>query len=358
MTPAIDAPPGGTPATGPRNRERPTGVRPAAGLATFAGLLVLLALSVLLSLLIGSGHVAFGDVWRGVFHPDRSVEGQLIMQEVRLPRTVAGLLAGAALGLAGAVIQGVTRNPLADPGLLGINAGASTAVVLAISWLGITAADGYIWFGFVGAAVAATLVYGVGSLGREGATPVKLALAGQATSAALLALTTAMLLKDTKTYDRYRFWQVGSLTGREPEVLWQAAPFVGVGVLLALTLGPQLNALALGDDLARGLGQKVGTVRLLSAATVVLLTGAATVVAGPIAFVGLVVPHAVRTVTGADYRWTLPLSMLLAPSLLLVSDVVGRLIARPGELQVGILTAAIGAVPFVLLVRRRKMAEL
>ncbi|WP_352301643.1 iron ABC transporter permease [Kineosporia sp. NBRC 101731] len=322
------------------------------------GLLVLLIVSITLSLVVGSGHVPLSDVWNGVFSPDRSVEGQLIMRELRIPRTVAGLLAGAALGLAGAVIQGVTRNPLADPGLLGINAGASAAVVFAIGWLGITAADGYIWFGFLGAAVAATLVYGVGSLGREGATPVKLALAGQATSAALIALTTAMLLKDTETYDRYRFWQVGSLTGRDAEVIAQAAPFVGVGVLLALALGPQLNALALGDDVARGLGQKVGLIRVVSAVAVVLLTGAATVIAGPIAFVGLVVPHAARMLAGADYRWLLVHCLLLAPSLLLVSDVIGRLIARPGELQVGIVTAAVGAVPFVLLVRRRKMAEL
>ncbi|WP_407937316.1 FecCD family ABC transporter permease [Kineosporia mesophila] len=355
VTPAIDAPPGEQPAT---RRQPPARVRTSTGLAGVLGLLVLLVVSITLSLVVGSGHVPLSDVWNGVFSPDRSVEGQLIMRELRIPRTVAGLLAGVALGLAGAVIQGVTRNPLADPGLLGINAGASAAVVFAIGWLGITAANGYIWFGFLGAAVAATLVYGVGSLGREGATPVKLALAGQATSAALIALTTAMLLKDTETYDRYRFWQVGSLTGRDAEVIAQAAPFVGIGVLLALALGPQLNALALGDDVARGLGQKVGLIRVISAVAVVLLTGAATVIAGPIAFVGLVVPHAARMLAGADYRWLLVHCLLLAPSLLLVSDVIGRLIARPGELQVGIVTAAVGAVPFVILVRRRKMAEL
>ncbi|WP_370882560.1 FecCD family ABC transporter permease [Kineosporia succinea] len=333
-------------------------MRVSTGLLGVLGLLVVLVVAITLSLAVGSGSVPLSDVWNGLFSPDRTVEGQLIMQELRIPRTAAGLFAGAALGLAGAVIQGVTRNPLADPGLLGINAGASAAVVFAISALGITAADGYIWFGFIGAAVAATVVYGVGSLGREGATPVKLALAGQATSAALLALTTAILLQDTRTYDLYRFWQVGSLIGRDSAVIWQAAPFIGIGVLVALTLGSQLNALALGDDVARGLGQKVGLIRLVSAATVVLLTGAATVVAGPISFVGLVVPHAVRMLSGADYRWVLPQSMLLGPSLLLVSDVIGRLIARPGELQVGIVTAMVGAIPFIVLVRRRKLAEL
>ena len=355
MKPAIDAPAGDPVA---RTQHRGAGVSLSTGLAGIVGLVVLLALSIALSLMIGSGSVPLSDVWQGVLSPDRSVEGQLIMQELRIPRTAAGLLAGAGLGLAGAVIQGVTRNPLADPGLLGINAGASAAVVFALGWLGLTSADVYIWFGFLGAALAATVVYGIGSLGREGATPVKLALAGQAASAALLALTTAMLLKDTETYDRYRFWQVGSLVGRDSAVLAQAAPFVGVGVVLALLLGPQLNALALGDDVARGLGQKVGLVRVVSAVAVVLLTGAATVVAGPIAFVGLVVPHAARMLAGADYRWLIPYSLLLAPSLLLVSDVLGRLIARPGELQVGIITAAVGAIPFILLVRRRKMAEL
>ncbi|WP_407937073.1 FecCD family ABC transporter permease [Kineosporia babensis] len=355
VTPAIDAPPGDPVA---RTQRRISQVRLGTGLAGIVGLLVLLLVSIVLSLCIGSGTVPLSDVWQGVFSPDRAVEGQLIMQELRIPRTVAGLLAGTALGLAGAVIQGVTRNPLADPGLLGINAGAAAAVVFALGWLGLTSPNVYIWFGFVGAALAATVVYGIGSLGREGATPVKLALAGQATSAALLALTTAMLLKDTETYDRYRFWQVGSLIGRDTTVLWQAAPFVGAGVLLALALGPQLNALALGDDVARGLGQKVGTIRVVSAVAVVLLTGGATVIAGPIAFVGLVVPHAARMLAGADYRWLIPYSLLLAPSLLLISDVIGRLLARPAELQVGIVTAAVGAIPFILLVRRRKMAEL
>ncbi|MFI7382255.1 FecCD family ABC transporter permease [Streptomyces sp. NPDC049813] len=343
------------PARRPAPAASPRGGRLLLGLGCVA---LALAAAVALSLGVGSGHVPLGDVVAGLFHPDRGERAQLIVREVRVPRTAAGLLAGAALGLAGAVMQGVARNPLADPGLLGVNAGASVFVVLAISVLSLTDPQQYIWFGFLGACLAAVLVHGVGSMGREGATPVKLALAGAAVAAALSAVTSAMLLTDSATFDQFRFWQVGSLTGREPAVLWQALPFIATGGVAALALGPQLNTLALGDDTARGLGQRIALARLGAAVCVVLLCGAATVVAGPIAFVGLAVPHAARLLTGPDYRWILPYSTLLAPTSLLLADVTGRLIARPGEVQVGVMTAALGAVPFVLLVRRRKTVEL
>lgn len=326
------------------------------GTALTAGLVLLTALllgAVVLSLVVGSGSVSLHDVWAGLFHPDLSVRGQLVVQEVRLPRTLAGLLAGAALGLAGAVMQGVTRNPLADPTLLGVNSGASVAVVFAMSVLSLTEPEQYIWFGFLGACLASVLVYGVASFGREGATPIKLALAGAAATGLLISLTDAMLLTDSLTYDQFRFWQVGSLNGRDLDVLLQALPFVVAGGVLALCLGPRLNGLALGDDVARGLGQRVGVARLLGAASVVLLCGAATAVAGPIGFVGLAVPHAVRMITGPDHRWLLPYSALLAPVLLLVADVIGRVVAPPGEVQVGVVTAAVGCVPFIWLVRRR-----
>ncbi|MFS8198295.1 FecCD family ABC transporter permease [Streptomyces sp. CWNU-52B] len=331
--------------------------RPALSAGLLAVALLLAAMSVL-SLVMGSGDVALHDVVAGLFGPDRSVDGQMIVQEVRLPRTLAGLLAGSALGVAGALMQGVARNPLADPGLLGVNAGASVTVVFAISVLSLTEPAQYIWFGFLGACVAAVLVHGIGSLGREGATPVKLALAGAATTAVLGSLTSAMLLTDSRTFDQFRFWQVGALNGRDMDVLWQALPFIAVGGTLALLLGPSLNALALGDDIARGLGQRVVAVRLAGAASVVLLCGAATAIAGPIGFLGLAVPHAARLITGPDYKWILPYSALLAPALLLFADVVGRLVARPGEVQVGVITAALGAIPFVLLVRRRNVVEL
>ncbi|MGW3864904.1 FecCD family ABC transporter permease, partial [Streptomyces sp. NPDC005047] len=272
------------PAPPARTRRVP---RRAALTVGLCGLAVLLFAVTALSLAVGSGDVSAHDLVHGLLDPDRSVRGQLVVREVRIPRTLAGLLAGVALGLAGTVMQGVTRNPLADPGLLGINAGAAVAVVFAMSVLSLTEPGQYIWFGFLGACLAAVLVYGVASFGREGATPVKLALAGAAATALLVSVTDAILLTDSRTYDQFRFWQVGALDGRETDVLLQALPFVVAGAVLALGLGPRLNGLALGDDVARALGQRVAVARLAGAASTVLLCGAATAVAGPIAFVGL-----------------------------------------------------------------------
>ncbi|MCR6484601.1 iron chelate uptake ABC transporter family permease subunit [Amycolatopsis sp. OK19-0408] len=323
-----------------------------------AGLLVLAAAvvaAVLLSVAVGTRGLSPGTVLDALFHFDAGNPDHLVVSELRLPRTLAGVLAGVALGLSGAVVQGATRNPLADPGLLGVNAGAALFVVLGISTFGIVSVGGYVWFGFAGAAVAGAVVYGVSSLGRAGATPVKLALAGAAVTAALASVTSALLLTDQTTFDQYRFWQVGSLTGRDAATITQAVPFVVIGVLLALIAARQLNALALGEDVARSLGQNVLLARGVCALAVVVLCGSATAIAGPIAFVGLTVPHAARLITGPDHRWLLPYSALLAPLLLLVSDVVGRVVARPAEVQVGIITALVGAPVFVLLVRRRKV---
>jgi iron complex transport system permease protein len=323
-----------------------------------AGLLVLavaVVAAVLLSITVGTRGLSPGTVLDALFHFRPDDPDHLVVRELRLPRTLAGVLAGVALGLSGAVIQGATRNPLADPGLLGVNAGAALFVVLGIGTFGIASVSGYVWFGFAGAAVAGAVVYGVSSLGRAGATPVKLALAGAAVTAALASVTSALLLTDATTFDQYRFWQVGSLTGRDAATVGQAVPFVAAGVVLALVAARQLNALALGEDVARSLGQNVTAARLVCALAVVVLCGTATAIAGPIAFVGLTVPHAARLITGPDHRWLLPYSALLAPLLLLVSDVVGRVVARPAEVQVGIVTALVGAPVFVFLVRRRKV---
>jgi iron complex transport system permease protein len=313
---------------------------------------------VLVSIAIGSRQIPLGTVLDALADPSAADDEHIVVRSLRVPRTAAGLLVGAALGLAGAVMQGVTRNPLADPGLLGVSAGASFAVVLGISVLGVGSALGYVWFAFGGAAVASAVVYSLGAIGRGGATPVKLALAGAAVSSFLLSTTTAMLLMDQSTLDDYRFWAVGSIAGRDPDVITQLAPFLVAGALMALALGPALNSLALGDDVATSLGSRVGLARTLAAVAVVLLVGAATALAGPVAFVGLTIPHVARAITGPDYRWVLAYSMVLAPILLLVSDVLGRVAARPGELQVGIVTAVIGAPFFVMLVRRRRLAEL
>ncbi|HEY5875858.1 MAG TPA: iron chelate uptake ABC transporter family permease subunit [Ilumatobacteraceae bacterium] len=320
--------------------------------------LVALAFVTLLSIGVGSKPISLGTVWEALFSYDATMTDHLVVHSLRVPRTVVGLLVGVALGLSGAVMQGVARNPLADPGILGVNAGAALFVVIGIYVFGVSSLLGYVWFAFAGAAVTSVVVYALGSLGREGATPVKLALAGAAITAFLGSITTAILLVDVATLDQFRFWAVGSLAGRDGEIAAQLAPFIVVGSVMALVSGRVLNALALGDDVARSLGQKVGWARVFSATSVVLLVGAATAAAGPIAFVGLTVPHVARVITGPDYRWVLPYSAVLAPILLLGSDVIGRVVARPGEVQVGIVTALIGAPFFIALVRRRKLAEL
>ena len=322
------------------------------------GALAALTLVVLCSIAVGTKPIAVRTVLDALFHYDATSNDHLIVRSLRIPRTIVGLMVGVALGLAGAVMQGVARNPLADPGILGVNAGASLFVVVAIYTFGIGSLLGYVWFAFAGAALTSVVVYSLGSLGREGATPVKLALSGAAITAFLGSITTAILLIDVATLDQFRFWAVGSLSGRDGSIATQLAPFIAVGTIMALASGRALNALALGDDVARSLGQKVGLARLFSAASVVLLVGAATAAAGPIGFIGLTVPHVARAIAGPDYRWVLPYSAVLAPILLLGSDIIGRVVARPAELQVGIVTALVGSPFFVALVRRRKLAEL
>jgi iron complex transport system permease protein len=324
------------------------------------GLTLLLAALVacaLLSVAVGAKPIPLDVVWNALVAPT-GTEDDIVVRSLRIPRTVLGLIVGAALGLAGALIQGHTRNPLADPGILGVNAGAAFLVVIGIYVFGVTDALGYVWFAFAGAAVASVAVFVLGSVGRTGATPVTLALAGSAISALLAALTSAVILVDVATLDAYRFWAVGSLAGRDGQVLTHVVWFLAVGTLIALASAPALNALSLGDDVARSLGHSVLRTRITGIVAITLLAGGATAACGPIAFVGLVVPHVVRTFTGPDYRWLLPASALSGSVLLLLGDVVGRVVVRPGELQVGIVLALVGAPFFIYLVRRRKMVHI
>ncbi|MET8680175.1 iron ABC transporter permease [Streptomyces sp. NPDC004647] len=321
-----------------------------------AGLLAsaLLLLAVLcLSIAVGAKQLSPGEVWQGLF--DSGSDGYTVVHEMRLPRTVLGLLAGAALGLAGGVMQVLTRNPLADPGLLGINAGASAAVVSAVSLLGVGSFNSYVWFAFLGAAAVSLLVYAVG--GGRGATPARLALAGAALNATLYSYVSAVMLLDTASLDRMRFWTVGSLATAQAGTVAKLVPFMGAGLLLALALARPLGALALGDDSARALGARPARIRAAAMVAVTLLCGAATAACGPIVFVGLMVPHLVRALTGPDPRWLLPYCAVLAPVLLLGADVLGRMLARPGELQVGIITAVLGGPFFLYFVRHRKVAR-
>ncbi|MCG2623256.1 iron chelate uptake ABC transporter family permease subunit [Arthrobacter sp. I2-34] len=337
---------------------RPVAAVPDRRLAAGVALAVAgLAAVVLGSLAFGARAVGW-DTLVEAFTAFDPANGDHAVLHARIPRTVTGLLAGAALGLAGAAMQGVARNPLADPGILGVNAGASLAVVAGIYAFGITQLSGYIWLAFLGAAAAAVVVYGIASLGREGATPVKLALAGAALTAGLGSVMNAVLVGSRDTLEAFRIWQVGSISGRGWEAVGQVLPFLLAGVLVTACTGKVLNNLSLGDDTARGLGQRVALSRAVSALGIVILCGSATALAGPIAFVGLVIPHMVRAFTGPDYRRILPLSALLAPMLLLGADIVGRLIALPGEVQAGIMTAAVGAPVFIWLVRSRKAAGL
>ena len=321
-------------------------------------LLVLVVVAALASIAVGTRSIGLGEVWRSLIDGDLSTDAAVIVRQLRVPRTALGLLVGLALGVAGALMQGHTRNPLGDPGLLGVTAGASLAVVLAIAWFGIGTPSAHVWFAFAGALAGTVLVYVIGSAGRGGPTPVTLALAGAALSALLYALVRAVLVSDQQTLDSFRFWVVGALAGRGADVAWQVAPFIAIGLVLAIANAPALNLLGLGEDVARGLGQRIWPARVVGLTAITLLCGAATAACGPIAFVGLVVPHAVRAVTGPDHRWLIPCSGLMGAALLLSADILGRVVARPGELQVGIVLALVGAPFFIALVRRRRTASL
>jgi len=323
----------------------------ALGLLASVALLLLVALA---SIAIGAKELSLEQVWHGLFQ-DTGTYGDVVVDE-RLSRTVLGLLAGAALGLAGAVLQALTRNPLADPGLLGINAGASAAVVTAITYFGVTSLNGYVWFAFFGAAAVGALVWFLG--GSRGATPVRLALAGTAISAALYGYLQAVMITDEAALSKMRFWTVGSLSSANDSTILQVLPFLAAGMVLALGLARPLNAMAMGDDTAKALGANLNRTRALSMLAATVLCGAATAACGPIAFVGLMVPHVVRSFTGPDLRWILPYATILSPVLLLGADVFGRVVARPSELQVGIVTALIGGPVFIFLVRRRRTAQL
>ncbi|AZQ33798.1 iron ABC transporter permease [Streptomyces cyaneochromogenes] len=323
----------------------------AVGLLVSVLILVVVATA---SIAIGAKQLSIGEVWHGLFEASGTY-GDVVVDD-RISRTALGLLAGAALGLAGAVLQALTRNPLADPGLLGINAGASAAVVTAITFLGVTSLTAYVWFAFFGAAAVGAMVWFLG--GSRGATPVRLALAGTAISAALYGYLQAVMIMDDAALNKMRFWTVGSLSSATDATITQVLPFLLAGTVLALALARPLNAMEMGDDTAKALGAHLNRTRVLAMLAATVLCGAATAACGPIVFVGLMVPHVVRSFTGPDLRWILPYAAVLSPVLLLGADVLGRIVARPAELQVGIVTAVIGGPVFIFLVRRRRTAQL
>ncbi|WP_017570496.1 FecCD family ABC transporter permease [Nocardiopsis halotolerans] len=320
-------------------------------------LLLLLLLAVLASVLVGARALSPHTVWLALTST-AGAEADIIVNDIRLPRTALGLLAGISLGLGGALMQGHTRNPLGDPSVLGVTFGAALAVVLGIMFFDVATLYTQAWFAFAGAAVAAVAVYAIGSVPGRGPTPVTLALAGTAVSWMSYSLVSGLVLLDESTMQTFRFWRVGSLVGRDPSVLAPMAPVVVVGALLALSNARALNALALGEDTARSLGFRVGRARVVGLAAVILLTGMTVAACGPIAFVGLIVPHLARGIVGSDYRWLLPYSAVMGATLLLTADVLGRFLVRPGELQVGVVLALVGAPFFVYVVRRRRLLSL
>ncbi|MFE2913397.1 FecCD family ABC transporter permease [Kitasatospora indigofera] len=352
---AKPAPSGSAPGPAPATPGRTgTGRR----LAWLSGALVLLAVLALAGIAVGARYIPPGQVLHVLLHREPASEDWIVVHHARIPRTLLGIAVGAALGIAGAMMQALTRNPLADPGLLGVNGGAAAAVAAGTALLDLRTFGSFVWFALAGAAVAALVVQILGGGGRASATPARLALAGTAVTAVLTAFVNGLILLDPLTLNRFRFWQVGTLAGVDSAVLGQVLPFLAAGGLLALLLGRPLNALALGDDAGHALGANPVRTRLLSLLAVTLLCGAATAAVGPIAFVGLAVPHLARHVCGPDQRWIMLLSAVLAPVLLLGSDIIGRLALHPAELQVGVVTAFIGAPLFIALVRGRRIAQL
>lgn len=316
------------------------------------GALVLVLAGVVLSLALGVREVALGESWRALTDPVVGNVDHAVIRGQRVPRTIIALLAGAALGLAGILSQGITRNPLADPGLLGLNAGAALGIVVAATAFGVMSPLGAVWFAFLGAAVAAVAVFAIGH-GR----PVQLALAGATLTALLTPISNLVLFRDVDALNSLRYWSVGALTGRDlaaVEVLW---PFILVGAAIALFVAHRLNGLALGDDVAAALGQSVGTTRAITGIAIICLAGAATALAGPIALVGLAVPHAARRLIGTDYRWGVPLCALLGPVMLLAADIIGRLV-KADELEAGVVAAIIGAPVLIAVARGRRVAGL
>lgn len=320
-------------------------------------MLAALMLAVVASFAFGANPLPLDTVWQGLWHQDDS-EASIIVWDLRIPRTIVGIITGIAFGVAGALIQALTRNPLADPGILGVNAGAGFAVTLGVGLFGLSGVTGYIWFAFLGAAAATILVYLIGSAGRGAASPVTLVLAGVALGAVLGGFSTFLTLIDEDTFRSIRNWGLGSIARTSLEDTVAVVPFLAVGLLIAIMLSGALNSIALGDDLAASLGTKVARTRVLGIVAVTLLAGGATALTGGIGFVGLMVPHIVRWFTGPDQRWIIIYSALAAPVMVVAADVIGRVIARPGEIEVGIVTAVIGAPVLIALVRRKKASGL
>ena len=319
--------------------------------------LALLSIMAIFSISLGAKSIAFTKVIDVLLGNDPdSLEATIILQ--RIPRTVFGILAGGGLGISGALMQSITRNPIADPRILGVNTGASLFVVAGIAFFNITVAYQYIWLAIIGAGVTAVFVYSVASMGKDGATPLKLALSGSAVSIVLGSLVSTIMLPNNRVMEAFRFWQVGSIGSATWENIMLISPFLIVGFIISMFISGYLNNLALGDEAATALGTNVVMTRTIGALSSVLLCGATTALAGPIGFVGLIIPHIIRLIFGSEMSKMLPLSFLGSAILMLISDIIGRIISLPGETEVGIVTAVLGAPVFILAIRKGRVKSL
>lgn len=324
-----------------------------AQLPLIAGLLsgiLVLGLSLIASITWGAANIAFNDIYQAFTAFDGSTN-HLIIRTVRLPRSLIAMLVGASLAVAGGIMQGITRNPLASPGILGVNAGAAFAVVVGTFIFGSSSLTIYTWYAFAGAAISAIAVYFLGSLGRGGLTPFNLTIAGAALTAFISSITSGILILSQRTLEEIRFWLAGSVAGRDLNLLLQILPYICVGLIGAIALSRQITILSLGEDTARSLGQSTALIKILAAISIILLAGASVAIAGPIGFVGLIVPHIVRFIVGVDYRWILPYSVILGATMMLIADLCGRLVIQPSELPVGLVMPLIGAPFFIYLIR-------
>lgn len=333
------------------------GATPLRAVGWLVGVCVLAVVG-LLSVAVGTKYIPLPVVWDALFSYDPTVYDQFLVHDGRLGRTVLAIVAGIAMAVAGALMQALTRNPLADPGVLGVNAGAAFCVALAVGVLGFDETNSLVWFSFLGAVIATVVVYALGSRGRGGATPVRLTLAGVAIGALLSGLTSGVTLLDPQAFDQMRWWSSGSLANRDMSMTLSVIPFIAAGVILAILITRPLNVIALGDDMAHALGARIGRTRAVGVVAVTLLCGSATAVAGPIGFVGLMVPHIARWIVGSDQRWILAYSLLGGPIMVMAADIIGRVIVRPGEMPAGVVTAFVGAPVLIIMVRRARASGL
>ncbi|QAS52254.1 FecCD family ABC transporter permease [Halobacillus litoralis] len=319
---------------------------------TLLVLLLLFIAASFFSIAVGKTSISLSEVWDAFFHYDPSSTNQVIIRTSRLTRTVIAITIGASLSIAGALMQALTRNPLAAPDIFGVNAGALFFIVASATFFSVESLSGYMWIGFIGAGVAGTIVYLLGSMGEDGLSPIRIVLAGAAISALFVSFTQGMLVLDEQRMQSVLFWLAGSVAGRELDLLLPVLPFISGAIILSLLIGKPLNILMSGDDVAKNLGQNTGLVKLVIGINIVFLAGGSVAVAGSVGFIGLVVPHIVKGITGPNYQWILPISGLFGAILLLFADIVARLVIAPQEMPIGVMTALFGTPFFIYIARK------